>query len=90
MNDEEMGDDRWSWRRWHLFHKWQYFDGKIISTFMGHDVVDRYDEYRRCRFCGEVQEFRWDSQGGGWFTLDAQRAAVFDRVRGQAQKESDK
>jgi hypothetical protein len=64
----------------HLFHKWEYFDEKQHNTFMGQDVIDRYRKHRRCCVCGIVQELQWDSQGGGWFTLDAQRTAIFNRV----------
>ena len=59
------------------WHKWIYVDGKRPSKFLESVVVDSYREYRHCKKCGKVQQLFWDSQGGGWDTLDKQRVKIF-------------
>ena len=64
----------------HLIHRWHYIDRTKSHTFCGHTVHDKYREFRQCKVCGKTQQFNWDSQGGCWSTLDAQRTEIFNSV----------
>lgn len=64
----------------HLIHRWYYIDVARSDTFCDKPVYDKYRKFRQCKVCGKTQQFNWDSQGGCWSTLDAQRTEIFNSV----------
>jgi len=61
------------------FDKWEYLNGVEQDSFLGEPLQREFEQFRRCYVCGIVQEFNWDSQGGGWSKLSPGKTAIFNK-----------
>jgi hypothetical protein len=60
----------------HIFHRWEKHYETEGGLYRGKPITCKWCELRRCRKCGVVQEYCYDSQGGSWSTLDGDRLDI--------------
>ena len=61
----------------HLWHSWETIAQKETRSFLGEEIPHEYQSpFRKCKECGKIQQYFFDSQGGVWETLDTYETEV--------------
>lgn len=60
----------------HIFHKWEPIYQIEYDTFLSEKVERKWERFRRCVKCGEIQEYNYDSQGGSWSYIGNERSEI--------------
>jgi hypothetical protein len=61
----------------HLWHSWETIFLKDTKNFLGEEIPREYHSlFRKCKECGKIQQYFFDSQGGVWEALDSYEVEV--------------
>lgn len=67
--------------QWIHFHEWEYIKYLYTTEYMGEQIEEPYDRWRRCKTCGSVQHQTYSSMGE-WEYLTLAQLKVFNKKMG--------
>lgn len=74
--------------RWVHFHEWEYVKDYYLSFYMGVEIKEFWNRWRRCKICGKVQEKKSCSSGCYWDTSTQAERDVFLAKKHTLKKEN--
>lgn len=65
--------------KWYQFHNYEYICEKIKCVYLAEEYIEYRQTFKKCKKCGIIKYFQYDSQGGYWGKLNSNEIKILNK-----------